>query len=234
MENTENQAPESAAPAAMPDNYIGEITVEPKNVAETEELTEKPTRPPRPHIEVTDEMVEKASKTLSTMLDYLALEATVKSEKRNSKINLIVASSDAGRIIGRKGQSLESLQILLNRMLQNGKEDFPKVYIDIDGYSSGKNGHSSDAKSAHRSSSERHSRAPRRFEDKDEGKDDILRQQALDAAKEVRRWGEPVTLPKMNSHDRRIIHISLENEPDIQTESTGEGSLKSVTVSLKK
>ena len=230
MENTENQAPESAAPA-MPDNYIGEITVEPKNVAETEELTEKPARPPRPHIEVTDEMVEKASKTLSTMLDYLALEATVKSEKRNSKINLIVSSSDAGRIIGRKGQSLESLQILLNRMLQNGKEDFPKVYIDIDGYSSGKSG--PDSKPAHRSS-DRHSRAPRRFEDKDEGKDDILRQQALDAAKEVRRWGEPVTLPKMNSHDRRIIHISLENEPDIQTESTGEGSLKSVTVSLKK
>ena len=230
MENTENQAPESAAPA-MPDNYIGEITVEPKNVAETDELTEKPARPPRPHIEVTDEMVEKASKTLSTMLDYLALEATVKSEKRNSKINLIVSSSDAGRIIGRKGQSLESLQILLNRMLQNGKEDFPKVYIDIDGYSSGKSG--PDAKPAHRSS-DRHSRAPRRFEDKDEGKDEILRQQALDAAKEVRRWGEPVTLPKMNSHDRRIIHISLENEPDIQTESTGEGSMKSVTVSLKK
>ena len=231
MENAEEaQAPETAAPA-MPDNYIGEITVEPKAAPETDEQTEKPARPPRPHIEVTDEMVEKASKTLSTMLDYLALEAVVKSEKRNSKINLIVSSSDAGRIIGRKGQSLESLQILLNRMLQNGKEDFPKVYIDIDGYSSGKSG--PDAKSGHRSS-ERHSRAPRRFEDKDDGKDEILRQQAVDAAKEVRRWGEPVTLPKMNSHDRRIIHISLENEPDIQTESTGEGSMKAVTVSLKK
>ena len=231
MENAEEaKAPESAAPA-MPDNYIGEISVEPKAAAGTNEQTEKPARPPRPHIEVTDEMVDKASKTLSTMLDYLALDAVVKSEKRNSKINLIVSSSDAGRIIGRKGQSLESLQTLLNRMLQNGKEDFPKVYIDIDGYSSGKSG--PEAKSGHRSF-ERHSRAPRRFEDKDEGKDEILRQQALDAAKEVRRWGEPVTLPKMNSHDRRIIHISLENETDIQTESTGEGSLKSVTVSLKK
>ena len=229
MENTETQAPESAAPA-MPDDYIGEITVEPKAAVEPEEQAEKPVRPPRPHIEVTDEMVEKASKTLSTMLDYLALEAVVKSEKRNSKINLVVSSSDAGRIIGRKGQSLESLQILLNRMLQNGKEDFPKVYIDIDGYSSGKNG--PDAKSGHRS--ERHPRTPRHFEDKDDGKDEILRQQALDAAKEVRRWGESVTLPKMNSHDRRIIHISLENEPDIQTESSGEGSMKSVVVSLKK
>ena len=231
MENEEVQPQETAAPA-IPDNYIGEISVDHKENAEAEENTEKPARSPRPHIEVTDEMVDKASKTLSTMLDYLGLEAVVKSEKRNSKINLVVSSNDAGRIIGRKGQSLESLQILLNRMMQNGKEDFPKVYLDIDGYSSGKNG--PDSKGAHRSG-ERHSRPSRHFDEKDDsGKDDILRQQALDAAKEVRRWGEAVTLPKMNSHDRRIIHISLENESDIQTESTGDGSLKSVVVSLKK
>ena len=231
MENEEVQKQETVTPE-IPDNYIGEITVEHKENTEAEETAEKPARPPRPHIEVTDEMVDKASKTLSTMLDYLGLEAVVKSEKRNSKINLVVSSNDAGRIIGRKGQSLESLQILLNRMMQNGKEDFPKVYIDIDGYSSGKNG--PDSKGAHRSG-ERHSRPSRHFEEKDEGgKEDILRQQAMDAAKEVRRWGESVTLPKMNSHDRRIIHISLENEPDIQTESSGDGNLKSVVVSLKK
>ena len=41
---------------------------------------------------------------------------------------------------------------------------------------------------------------------------------ALDAAKEVRRWGEPKTLPPMNAHDRRIIHITLEKEADLLTE----------------
>ena len=62
----------------------------------------------------------------------------------------------------------------------------------------------------------------------------ILRQQSIDASKEVRRWGEPVTLPPMNAHDRRIIHITLEGESDLQTESTGEGNFKSVVISLKK
>ena len=38
----------------------------------------------------------------------------------------------------------------------------------------------------------------------------------------------------MNSHDRRIIHITLENEPDLHTESIGDGAMKSVVVSLKK
>lgn len=192
-----------------------------------------PERKPRPQIEVTDEMIEKSSKTLSTMLDFLGLEGTVKTEKRPSKINLVISSEDAGRIIGRKGQSLESLQLLLNRMMQNGNEDFPKVYIDIDGYSS--NGKTVAERRPSRERAERRERGERRGGRRfDSGKEDILQQQALDAAKEVRRWGESVTLPAMNSHDRRIIHITLENEPDLHTESIGEGAMKSVVVSLKK
>ena len=192
-----------------------------------------PERKPRPQIEVTDEMIEKSSKTLSTMLDFLGLEGTVKTEKRPSKINLVISSEDAGRIIGRKGQSLESLQLLLNRMMQNGNEDFPKVYIDIDGYSS--NGKTVAERRPSRERAERRERGERRGGRRfDSGKEDTLQQQALDTAKEVRRWGESVTLPAMNSHDRRIIHITLENEPDLHTESIGEGAMKSVVVSLKK
>ena len=73
-----------------------------------------PERKPRPQIEVTDEMIEKSSKTLSTMLDFLGLEGTVKTEKRPSKINLVISSEDAGRIIGRKIQFMNpplSLQL---------------------------------------------------------------------------------------------------------------------------
>lgn len=211
---------------------------------EEQEQAEKE-KPVRPQTVVTQEMLDKSSKTLATMLDYLGLDATVRSEGRTSKINLIVASEDAGRIIGRKGQSLESLQLLLNRMMQKSDVDFPKIYIDIDGYSSkqqrgddrrsrGKGGdrdrEDRKEKSPHR---ERSSRS-RREDGESSSHDDILRQQALDAAKELRRWGEPVSLPEMNAHDRRIIHITLEGEADIQTESRGDGAYKSVVVSLKK
>ena len=249
MENEEIRNPEVSA-AAEPvanqnPNTAAEdaVAVEEDAVAVEEDAVAveapAPERKPRPQIEVTDEMIEKSSKTLSTMLDFLGLEGTVKTEKRPSKINLLISSEDAGRIIGRKGQSLESLQLLLNRMMQNGNEDFPKVYIDIDGYSS--NGKTVAERRPSRERAERRERGERgergerrggrRF---DSGKEDILQQQALDAAKEVRRWGESVTLPAMNSHDRRIIHITLENEPDLHTESIGEGAMKSVVVSLKK
>jgi len=227
MENEEMQNQESVNESVVQAANNEEAAV----TGETQETQREFERKPRPQVEVTDEMVEKSSKALTTMLDFLGLDGIVKAEKRPSKINLIVASCDAGRIIGRKGQSLESLQLLLNRMMQNSSEDFPKVYIDIDGYSSGKSG--PDGKPARRP--ERHGKGgPRRDDDRDDGKEEVLRQQASDAAKEVRRWGESVTLPEMNSHDRRIIHITLENEADIQTESLGEGSMKSVVVSLKK
>lgn len=202
----------------------------------------QPAREQRPQIVVTQEMLDKSKKTLATMLDYLGLEGTVKAEGRTSKINLLVSSEDAGRIIGRKGQSLESLQTLLNRMMQKENIDFPKVYIDIDGYSS-KRGERREDRRDDRRAGDRRDRGPRgrrdggrSYHDDDDGNenDENLRQQAIDASKEVRRWGEPVTLPPMNAHDRRIIHITLEGESDLQTESTGEGNFKSVVISLKK
>lgn len=194
----------------------------------------------RPQIPVTQDMIDSSRETLIKMLDFLGLEGTVKAEGRTSKINLYVSSNDAGRIIGRKGQTLESLQLILNKLMQKTNADFPKVYIDLDGYSSGRT----------ERGAERHERGPRaerssrkssdgrrgreRRNDDFSGEDDNLRQQAIDASKEVRRWGEPVTLPPMNSHDRRIIHIALENEADLVTESSGEGAMKSVTIMLKK
>ena len=191
-------------------------------------------------IPVTEEMLEKAKKILTVMLDYLALDGTVKAEGKIGKINLLIASDDAGRIIGRKGQSLESLQILVNRIMQKGEEPCPKIYIDIDGYSPSSK--RNDRRDGERRPMRARRSAVRTFEEHgdsshprfDSDKDEQLRQQALDSAKEVRRWGEPVTLPQMNSHDRRIIHITLENEADLSTESVGEGNFKSVVITLKK
>jgi spoIIIJ-associated protein len=81
-----------------------------------------------------EETLEKAPKVLGTMLDYLGLEASVKSEERNGNIHLTVFSEEAGRIIGRKGQALQSLQLLLNRIISKGKVKAPRLFIDVDGY----------------------------------------------------------------------------------------------------
>lgn len=219
---------------------------------------EKAEKPERVIIPITQDMLDDTRTKLAMMLDYLGLEAEVRSEAGNNKINLIVSSSDAGRIIGRKGQSLENLQFLLNRMMQKNDVNYPKVYVDIDGYSSGTKRAANDRGER----PERGERNDRRNNRRDGGKgdrrdrggkgdrrnggrrdrggdgfdmhDENLRMLALDSAKEVRRWGDPKTLPAMNAHDRRIIHVTLEKEADITTDSVGEEPNKSVVISLKK
>lgn len=49
------------------------------------------------------------------------------------------------------------------------------------------------------------------------------------AAKAVQRRS-PITLEAMPAHERRIIHMSLRDKPDVRTESTGEGKRRRVRI----
>ena len=80
---------------------------------------------------------EKLTRTLMAMFDYLGLNGTFKIEDRNGKMAVRISSEDAGRIIGRRGQTLESLQLLANRIMFKEDEECPRISLDIDGYSDG-------------------------------------------------------------------------------------------------
>ena len=189
------------------------------------------------------EIMEKASKTLGTMLDYLGIDASVKAMEKNEAVMLTVFSEDAGRIIGRKGMTLQSLQLLLNRIISKGDRSGPRIFIDVDGYQRPGRG----APRGERSSGggrSRDDRPPRSRSPQGGGerglspdREEQLRVQALDAAKEAKRWGDPVTLPQMNAAERRIVHLALESDDEVTTESLAPeregGRLKSVRVVLK-
>lgn len=180
----------------------------------------------------------KVIKTLNTMFDYLGLTATLRVEDKGAKIAVKLTSDDAGRIIGRKGQTLESLQLILNRIMFKEDENCPHVMLDIDGYARGERAERFDAEGEEsgerRPPRERRERYGGRREESSHATAEQLEQQALDAAKEVKRWGEPMMLPAMNARDRRIIHVTLQNDPEIETASEGEGAFKKVVISLKK
>ncbi|HUA64247.1 MAG TPA: R3H domain-containing nucleic acid-binding protein [Alphaproteobacteria bacterium] len=48
---------------------------------------------------------------------------------------------------------------------------------------------------------------------------DALVKRAHDAAEKVRRWGDAVELEPMNAFDRRIVHQTLKDDPDVETHS---------------
>src|SRR2546421_10297597 len=53
-------------------------------------------------------------------------------------------------------------------------------------------------------------------------REETVKEMALRLADRVRRTGERVMMDPMQSYERRIVHITLEKEPGIRTESQGE------------
>jgi spoIIIJ-associated protein len=61
-------------------------------------------------------------------------------------------------------------------------------------------------------------------------REERLRSLAQRMAEEVRRFGKPRTLEPMNPADRRIIHVTLADDPHVVTESEGDGFFKRVMI----
>jgi spoIIIJ-associated protein len=57
-----------------------------------------------------------------------------------------------------------------------------------------------------------------------------LRLSAQTAAEKVKQTRRPFHFNPMNSRERRIIHLSLRNEKEIRSESTGTGPFRQVVV----
>ena len=60
-----------------------------------------------------------------------------------------------------------------------------------------------------------------------------LQAMARFAAQNVRKSGKPFTFGKLNSTERRLIHLTLSNDSDLATESVGEGRDRQLQVKLR-
>jgi spoIIIJ-associated protein len=63
-----------------------------------------------------------------------------------------------------------------------------------------------------------------------ERRDKALADQARQLAEAVRGDGKPRTTEPLNGYERRVVHVALNDEPDITTYSVGEGAARRVTV----
>ncbi len=112
-----------------------------------------------------------------------------------------VQGEDAGLLIGKRGDTLRSLQYIVNTMLsqreREGAEVTP-VVIDVEHY--------------------------RRRREQN------LRRLAEQMAQRASGSGRPVQLEPMTPADRRIVHMALADSTSVTTESTGEGADRRVTI----
>ena len=155
-----------------------------------------------------ENLMEMAKGILEEMIAKLGIDAEVAiAASDDDPHKLELKSGEAGRLIGRKGQSLEGLELVLNRILRKKtaeEENTPWVVIEVDGYSV-----------PHHSAAEHHGRVSKQEMER-------LELIARDAAKEVKMWGEPKRIGPYKPGERRIIHMTLRNDPDVETESDAE------------
>ena len=57
---------------------------------------------------------------------------------------------------------------------------------------------------------------------------------AFRAARQVKVTGDPITLDAMQAFERRAIHLALEDDPDVTTNSVGEEPERRVVVLPRK
>ncbi len=67
-----------------------------------------------------------------------------------------------------------------------------------------------------------------------ERQDERLREMALQLAEKVKAGGRPQATRPLSSYHRRVIHLTLQNDPLVQTHSKGEGEMKRVMVARRK
>ena len=66
-----------------------------------------------------------------------------------------------------------------------------------------------------------------------EARDAALTVEAQRLAAEVRESGQALMMEPLNAYERRIVHLALQDQPDVRTYSVGEGMDRRVTVAPK-
>jgi len=79
-------------------------------------------------------MPAQPKETLEKILALLGFQAAVEDHKLEDGLLLDVKTEDAGRLIGRQGQTLADLQYITNRLLFQQDPSSPKAMVDVGGY----------------------------------------------------------------------------------------------------
>jgi spoIIIJ-associated protein len=141
---------------------------------------------------------EAAKEVLETILSYLASDFTVNTHEDDEKIVLDIRGDGSGLLIGRRGQTLDALQYLVNKIVNRFPEDRKQVVVDTESY-----------------------RVRRK---------DSLVTLARRLSEKAKRQNAPVTTNPLSSSDRRIIHLALQDEEELETKSKGEGLFRRVVI----
>ena len=148
---------------------------------------------------------EKEAETfLKEVFLSMGLIVKIKTEQKDKHLYIDLTGDDMGILIGKRGQTLDSLQYLVSLVVNKAKtsEGHIRVKLDTENYR--------------------------------ERRKETLETLAKNIAYKVKRTKRPVSLEPMNPYERRIIHAALQNDKYVTTRSDGEEPFRHVIISLKR
>lgn len=200
--------------AEKPANQKKEKAAAPKKTAEekkgtspkkAEKAAEKPAEPREAvSMEEAPEQVKKAYAYLKTVIEGLGIENyDIDVTKAGKEYFFEVSSEDNySLLIGRRGETLDSIQYLTRLAANRGKEDGKSVRISIN------------------------------VGDYREKRERTLKDIARKNGRRVRKYGRNMTLNPMNPSERRIIHTTIAEMEGLQSYSIGSDSDRRVVIAL--
>jgi len=75
-----------------------------------------------------------AKEFLEGLLEKMGMEATVEAGIDDGVLNMDVAGENMAILIGKRGQTLDSLQYLVSIVVNRGREDYLRVVLDTEDY----------------------------------------------------------------------------------------------------
>lgn len=131
-----------------------------------------------------------------------SISSSVSYDKENKVYLLDVSAGDeAGLLIGKRGETINSIQVIINQIIRQKKGEWMRVVVNVAD-----------------------------FREKEKNRMEDL---AIQTAERVRETGEPQNLYNLTPAQRRVVHLALSQEQDVQTESVGEGLERYLVVSKK-
>ena len=149
----------------------------------------------------TPDTAEMAHEMLAKVLCLMDADLSISVSERDGRPLLSLTGKDEGIVIGRHGETLRALQMLISTMVQRRIQDGRRadLLLDVDDYL-----------------------LRRQLS---------LTETALDLAEQAVSNDRAVRAKPMNAQDRRAIHIALRDDPRVTTHSDGTEEQRHVVIS---
>src|SRR3989344_6706048 len=79
-------------------------------------------------------MKDKTQEAASKLLELIGIESSVDVEETDDSINVTVNTEDTGLLIGRHGETISALELVLNQIVNREQTEWKRVVVDTGGY----------------------------------------------------------------------------------------------------